>query len=958
MSRLDLSSSESSYGGDPGYSANSLGAPQPPPTKTVVDGYPGTFDSQNAETSRYNPLNTMHPQSSALNTNDPVAMYLLTETAIGDSKDYEILSLEEVEGLKKEYKFLSGRLDAAKRKLALETKLRDAAMSLSKLYNPKSPRVSDEYNAGGSPGSNHSQKISPGNTGATGPMDKTDGELAVIMRKCEDLSQEIWNLERRVQLVQKRLLEHTAGILQVTHKGLKKNMNNNIPHTPESLSSHNTRDSVDEFDDRSLYKPSAHVHEPGGQGTRRVGATNGSEQMAIGLDALHNVERRLEELSERMRTMILESDPNSDLNYIPQLSNSGGPVSPTAMAEAHLAYIEDGLGVLEAQPAGASRSQDVDYETEQKLREINAQLHHIVSQSGLSRAQPLPPPPQSSSANLSEQLSYLGLGVDNLQQRVEGFLEQKSILTTQIQQQRELNSKSDAQRDAHIADLIEQLAHVKKDLELSEREAVQSRDQLHLAMEQLENGHRDLPGQQLRNVPEDHSSALESEKEARTLAEAEIAHLRNVMQELQHEKDAQADAHEARLRAEAEVARLHNVMQELQHEKEAQADSHEARLRAEAEIARLQKTMHDLQQEKEAQADAHEARLRAEDEVTRLEAHIKQLHSGSNAHTEELNAVRSEADSEMVRLQSVIDQLRREADAKAEEAEEARERAEQRISQLEDTMQQVRSEADARVEEAVDKRAQAEKEIERLEASMNQLRVDIESQLQEATQGRTHAEENAKRLQGELTELEGEIVRVQTELTMAKAELDGAYGSRAQRAADIASNPAIQKEFDELHTRNIELAEELASLKAGRPGSGDLQHRVEMLEKELRETVDDYEVMTRASIEFEKERERFEGHIDSLRDRCEQLETQLNEERINWMGHNASMGRDGTYETTSTMVLKNEFKKMMRDTRVENMKILKGEQEERRRLETLVRNLKKEQANANGKLVSQSVTAL
>ena len=122
------------------------------------------------------------------------------------------------------------------------------------------------------------------------------------------------------------------------------------------------------------------------------------------------------------------------------------------------------------------------------------------------------------------------------------------------------------------------------------------------------------------------------------------------------------------------------------------------------------------------------------------------------------------------------------------------------------------------------------------------------------------------------------------------------------------------------------MAEELAGLKAGKPGSGDVQTRVETLEKELRETVDDYEAMTKASIEFEKERERFEGIIDSLRDRCEQLETQLNEERISWMGSNnsaSSMGRDGPYETTSTMVLKNEFKKMMRDTRAENMKILK-----------------------------------
>jgi chromosome segregation ATPase len=252
------------------------------------------------------------------------------------------------------------------------------------------------------------------------------------------------------------------------------------------------------------------------------------------------------------------------------------------------------------------------------------------------------------------------------------------------------------------------------------------------------------------------------------------------------------------------------------------------------------------------------------------------------------------------------------------------------------------------LKEAVEARVQAEGEVSRLETLLHQLRADVEvleSQFKQTTEARTRAEENATRLQAELTEMEGEVVRTQTELTMAKAELDGAYGSRAQRAADITANPAIQREFDALNTRNLELAEELAALKAGKPGSSDMQNRVEALQKELRETVDDYEAMTKASIEFEKERERFESVIDALRDRCEQLETQLNEERISWMGS----GRDGHYESTSTMVLKNEFKKMMRDTRIENMKILKSEQEERRRLETMIRNLKKEQAIMNGK---------
>lgn len=66
-------------------------------------------------------------------------MYLLTETAIGDSANYEVLSFDEVEQLKKEHSLLSTRIESTKRKLAMETKIRDAAQSLGRLYSPPSP---------------------------------------------------------------------------------------------------------------------------------------------------------------------------------------------------------------------------------------------------------------------------------------------------------------------------------------------------------------------------------------------------------------------------------------------------------------------------------------------------------------------------------------------------------------------------------------------------------------------------------------------------------------------------------------------------------------------------------------------------------------------------------------------------------------------------------------------------
>lgn len=720
-------------------------------------------------------------------------MYLLTETAIGDSNNFEILSFEEVEDLKKERSLLSNRIEGTKRKLALETKLRDAAQSIGRLYSPPSPRSSGEYGANGTKSHRRSRSIF-GRSGTAEVLDKSDSELATSQRKCEDLAQELWKLERRSQQINQRLLEHTAGVLQMTHKGLKK--------APKNIdaASDNLYDRHD-FDDRSLYRTPEHLDNYGFNG--RIETNSPAKPSESMLD----MQRRLEELSERMCNMMVQATPDEFVDPPPQPSQNN-----SATIEAQLAYLENGLHSLASRPAPAvavavatdcSAPQNEGAWKEQ-ITEVNTRVQAIVDRFGLTRSPTLPPPPSAvDGEGLDEQLSYLQTGIDGLASRVDGLLEQKSILTTQIQQQRELNSKSDAERDAHIGDLTEQLTHARRDLELSDREGKAARDELAVLMEQLEA--------------------------------------------MRHDGSSQDEAKASLVQAEGEIARLQSVIDSLH----AEADTRAEEVREAGDRADEMK----------------DARDRAEQSVAQIE--------------------------------------------------EARERAEQELAQLQANVQQIRNESDARVQEALNKRAE-------LEASIHQIQSESDQRLQEALEQRALAEENATRLQNEMTELEGEVVRITTELTMVKAELDGAYGTRAQRAAEVAGNPEIQKEIDALNTRNIELTEELAGLRSQR-GGGDLQQRADTLEKELRETLDDYEAMTKASIEFEKERERFEGVIDTMRDRCEHLETQLSEERINWMNLNSptSMGRDPTSETTSTMVLKNEFKKMMRDTRNENMKILK-----------------------------------
>jgi Up-regulated During Septation len=643
-----------------------------------------------------------------------VLLHLLAETAIGDSAGYQILPFEEVEDLKREHEVLSNRVESTKRKLALETKLRDAAKSLSRLPNQMA-NGNGEYTNG----------ATNGDTNGIAHHHEDDG-FAVSSQKCEQLSQELWALERRAQDVHKRLLEHTAGILQLTHRGLKKNVN-------RSSTNHVPNGTAFDFDDRSLYK------------ALEIGDSHG---LTADIDTLRSTEQKLEELNERLRDIILHSHADRDVNPLPLRVNNDTSLT---FIQDHLAYLENSLETLQVdglpgagpEPVpepGLEPGLELGLESEfsateigTELSAINARLQNLLGQAGSHLSPTLPPPPSPSGEYLSGHMDYLRSGMDDLQGRVERLQDQKSILTTQIQQQRELNSKSDAEKDAHVADLAQELVETRKQFELSEREVEAVRGELGLVIEQL-----DATKQQ------------------------------------QGLQDQQLEIDKARAEKEAE-------------------------------------------------------RLR-----------------------EELGLV---------------------------------------IEQLDATKQQ---------------------------QGLQDQQLEID---------KAKAEKEAERLREELMHVEGEYARAQTELTVVKAELDGAYGTRAERAAEAAASPALYKEIEDLNARNISLAEELSALRADQTnrdnGQGDLQKRVETLQKELAETIEDYESMTKASIEFEKERERYESTIDSFRDRCEQLETQLSDERITWMGVNQTQTRDGATETTSTMVLKNEFKKMMRDTRAENLKLLR-----------------------------------
>jgi chromosome segregation ATPase len=120
--------------------------------------------------------------------------------------------------------------------------------------------------------------------------------------------------------------------------------------------------------------------------------------------------------------------------------------------------------------------------------------------------------------------------------------------------------------------------------------------------------------------------------------------------------------------------------------------------------------------------------------------------------------------------------------------------------------------------------------------------------------------------------LESEVVRLTTELTMAKADLDGAYGTRQERKKEAGVAAQDMEALEKLKDQEIE---------ALRKNQAD---RTKLLETELQDMMEEFQAMTRESLDLEKERGQLENLIDELREKVDQLEQQLADERVQAIG--------------------------------------------------------------------------
>ncbi|KIL70322.1 hypothetical protein M378DRAFT_175588 [Amanita muscaria Koide BX008] len=146
--------------------------------------------------------------STPLNTRDELLISLLASEAVVDSREFDILSSEEVEELKKEHLVLESRLGAATRKLALETKIRDAAKSLVRA-NAANKKISQ----------------------------KSEEQLEAANKRVDTAQTELSRISQRATEVHRRLMEHRAGVLSLSVRRMEKKL---APKLNDSDSGYNS----------------------------------------------------------------------------------------------------------------------------------------------------------------------------------------------------------------------------------------------------------------------------------------------------------------------------------------------------------------------------------------------------------------------------------------------------------------------------------------------------------------------------------------------------------------------------------------------------------------------------------------------------------------------------------------------------------------------------------------------
>ncbi|KAF3361132.1 hypothetical protein VdG1_00741 [Verticillium dahliae VDG1] len=945
--------------------------------KTLVDGYARDMaNTSGGDAPRSSPLNPGQIQSSALvDLKDPIQVHLLTETALTDSKSYEILSQEEVDGLKKQVQTLTQRIQQARTNLTIQTKYRDAAISMSKLYST------------GRQDGNRRKSLLNRYSGGDSARE-AEAERQASERKCEELATELWNLEKSLVEPRQRLLQHTAAILQLTHKASKKaaprNMGppaNGIPGSPESLYAFsNGRNSMEPgddmyFNDQGLYQSlddgtlsrgmgsipiepplKSANREQNAQAQAEIERLRGEtaqrqaenerlrveyEQAQAEIDRLRSDNSQFLSQNERLRYEVSEAQAGSEEN-----AQARGQGDQLRHENNQLRAQTDAL----AQELDAWRQEDSQRlqsisSTEQRLETLNRSLRDIIVKLNPAKNGDYQAPPSGASAGserslqgsatLDSHFAYLERGLRTVQ-------EDQEFKTSQSLEEAESAAATASIALARAEIRVDNLNSQLCDLMLSvDSNYPTPPDATNSELDdQFDYADRSLQAleTQLSRVDQLTTNS-ETRKREGDQSEAVLMGLWDIIQsgfaDIQQRKDQRR-----KMRAE----------QGLEPDEDDVSGDEGMDVNEPYSLSAFSTKVQWLY----AQA------TKLKDQKSVLKRQIKQQRELNNKSD-------SAKDEELRSKQDEIDQIRALLESSAQEANKAQTLLSQALQDVEDAnnarsandastaqFRQQLEERDARIaaleaeSRSVQTRmADVSSTVQDAESKLNQAMEDVallttkladaERLAEEKQQEAEAKSKEAKDQQEEMDKMNEMMVGLKTELTFAQAELDGAYGSRKERAAAVAAVKSTV-EVEQLKTEVERLKDELASTLKELEGITAETIGAEREKLDVEGRLDDA-LAARASLEFEMAslRDQLEGEMRNARDKVSRLQEELDAERLKAVPGAGAGARPGA----GASMLSEQFRATMKQERKKFQEDIREEQAKRRRLEEELQKLRK-----------------
>lgn len=821
---------------------------QTPPSDALLHGYTAKLVNGTNYNGQVDGSPGRGRTSRLLDVHDPVAMHLLVETALGDSTTYDVLSFDEVERLKKELTVLTPRIESVRKRLALESKVRDAAASLNRLYR---------QGTSSSPSNQSKRRSSQSNSRKDREsISRTEDELSQANKKCADISRELYALETRQQKIQLKLLTHTAGVLQMTHRGpTAKRSLNDFPQTPRDMVNgvngarpdspasiytyENSRNDLrrgdrDDFDERSLYRTPDEMYGFPFDGNTRTEKMMMKDIMSLG--------DRLEDLNSRLRGAIMESNFAQDVSPL-EARREEGEAATFASVTRQIDSISRNFETYATSQSSLSQQCS---QLQNALQQKSRQLDDAITQKDKQYEDVL--------EDRNRQLAIAQKKAEQLQFQLTDMTgQQEQMMSPELLPKIQYFNKQlyGLLNAAAAAGFKRQETPPPPSYDMSDPDA--EVDYMEKAVGAMSKTYQDLLAAAQGEIERDAADRGKAEQMETVLTGLWTILLANEEDDRQRRKAAgEKDNNSFNP---SEPFSLPGFSTRIQWLVTQAAELREQAQRNEAQYSTATKELQDR---------------------------IAAMEASSGAELQAINSARDEREkkfaADLAAAQSGGERatvLQQQLDAKATE-----------LKQMEEVLETNRA-------------VTAERQN-----TLQELRQKLTTQEEELAKAKT---DNSKQIE----DLETELVRLTTELTVAKAELDAAYGSRAERKAE--ANTETQRQLDEVNA-------ELAALKASNTGPSG---REKELEEELKDTLKEFEELTRASVEAEKERDKLEAVVDQIGSKLEEVEASLADEKIKTLGVK-SPGEGGTTTETITVTnMRNDFKRMMREQRAEGLKALR-----------------------------------